>query len=121
MTGNIMFDSMLPLLILLLATGGLVLILFHLDYRFVVRIRPGKAVCVKGKVSRQFLQDCRLITRRRAVRGWVYGARTTDGVMLEFSSSLSAADAQRIRNVFPFSSYSIPGKSIPENRLHSKR
>jgi hypothetical protein len=70
---------------------------------FTVEIRDGRAICIQGKVTSAFLDDCTEIAGdRHIVKGWIWGSREAGGARLEFSAGIGEGDRQRFRNAAGF-------------------
>lgn len=68
---------------------------------FVIRIRDGVAVLVRGKVSPAFVAEVGDVVKRFNIRhGAIYGVPKRGKVGLSFSRSVPATSHQALRNVW---------------------
>lgn len=69
---------------------------------FVIKINYLLVKLVKGHAPSRFVSECEEIAKiRKTIKGEIFGVRENGGTKLEFSRSISDAEKQIFRNVWP--------------------
>ncbi len=79
---------------------------YHFGKKFVIKVEPLKIKILKGLPPKRFINEVKLISKHNRVRGFIFGIETDNNFTLKFSKGISSSNAQRIRNVFSFNTYS---------------
>jgi hypothetical protein len=68
---------------------------------FTITIKNGIATLSQGKATNKLVSEFFLIAQKQGIlSGALYGVRSSKGITLEFSASISDSDRQRFRNVW---------------------
>jgi hypothetical protein len=89
---------------------------------FVIKIKYRDVKLVKGSAPNRFITECNEVAKiRKTIQGKVFGIQENSGIKLEFSKSISEAEKQIFRNVWP-DAY-LGGNPPPESgtRKRAKR
>ncbi|HEV3145657.1 MAG TPA: DUF3634 family protein [Gemmataceae bacterium] len=85
--------------LLIVFVGCVVWVLLQPRYVFEIRVREGKPVVRKGKVTAAFLAEVAAVCRECSVSaGWVGGVMQGKRVALRFSRQFPPGAQQRLRN-----------------------
>lgn len=69
---------------------------------FVIKISNLLVNVTKGNAPNKFVTECQEIAKiRKTIKGKIFGIRKNGGISLEFSRSISDAEKQIFRNVWP--------------------
>jgi hypothetical protein len=68
---------------------------------FIIAIKNGIASLSRGKAPSKLVSEFSSIAQEQNIlRGTIYGVRSSKGVTLDFSPSISDKDRQRFRNIW---------------------
>jgi hypothetical protein len=68
---------------------------------FTITIKNGIATLSQGKASNKLVTEFSSITQEQNIsHGVIYGVRSSKGITLDFSPSISDSERQRFRNVW---------------------
>ena len=102
-------DELLPTLVIFAIVAAVLLVLLGVvdlrTYQFLIKIRDGRAIVTRGKVTSDFVETVVEVCREYAVKsGWVGGVRRGPReTRLVFSRSIPKPCQQRLRNVWGIS------------------
>jgi len=69
---------------------------------FVIEINHLLIKVIKGNAPNKFVAECEEIAKiRKTIKGKIFGIRENRGIKLQFSRSISDAEKQIFRNVWP--------------------
>lgn len=86
---------------------------------FVIEIKYSIVKLLKGSVPGKFVSECKEVAKiRKTIKGKVFGIRENGGIKLEFSKSISEAEKQIFRNVWP-NAY-LGGNPPPESGMRKR-
>ncbi len=86
---------------------------------FVIKIKYRVVKLVKGSAPNRFVAECKEVAKiRKTIQGKVFGIRENGGIKLEFSKSITEAEKQIFRNVWP-NAY-LGGNPPPESGTRKK-
>jgi hypothetical protein len=86
---------------------------------FVIEINHLLIKVIKGNPPNKFVAECEEIAKiRKIIKGKIFGIRESSGVKLQFSRSISDAEKQIFRNVWP-NDY-LGGNPPPKSGLRRK-
>ncbi len=86
---------------------------------FVIKINCLIVNVIKGHAPNKFVAECEEIAKiRKTIKGKIFGIRESGGIKLEFSKSISDAEKQVFRNVWP-NDY-LSGSPPPKSGLRRK-
>ncbi len=81
---------------------------------FIIKINDHLVKITKGQAPGKFIAECEEIARiRKNIKGKIFGIRESFGIKLEFSRSISEAEKQVFRNVWPNAYFG--GNTPPES------
>jgi hypothetical protein len=100
MIDSIMTDTV-EMLFGLIFLAAAVLVAAWYQFSFILRLRQGMPVVVKGKVTAAFLSEVAAVCSAEGMRGgWLGGMRRGKRTVLLFSWHFSSGVRQRLRNVW---------------------
>ena len=86
---------------------------------FVIEINHLLIKIIKGNAPNKLVAECEEIAKiRKTIKGKIFGIRENGGIKLEFSKSISDAEKQIFRNVWP-NDY-LGGSPPPKSGLRRK-
>ena len=86
---------------------------------FIIKINYLLVKLAKGHAPGKFMIECGEIAKiRKNIKGNIFGIREKDGIKLEFSRSISEAERQVFRNVWPNAYFC--GNTPPESGKKAK-
>ncbi|MBI2782718.1 MAG: DUF3634 family protein [Gammaproteobacteria bacterium] len=84
------------------------------EKEFVIKVKYRAAKLVKGSAPDNFVTECKEVAKiHKTIKGNVFGIRKDGGIKLEFSKSITEAEKQIFRNVWP-NAY-LDGNPPPES------
>jgi hypothetical protein len=86
---------------------------------FVIKINHLLVNVIRGNAPNKFVTECEEIAKiRKTIKGKIFGIRENGGIRLKFSKSISDAEKQIFRNVWP-DDY-LGGNPPPKSGLRRK-